>query len=106
MCVPDPAGPAPTQPPFADAGEARQGSRKPAPNPSAVRASMAGRADLLDQPSATAEYLVVDTETNGRGGDLCELTEVGAVLVGGGELHDTSSRSWPSSDPCRAASSG
>ena len=45
--------------------------------------------DLLDQPCATAEYLVVDTETNGRGGDLCELTEVGAVLVGGGELHDT-----------------
>ena len=44
---------------------------------------------LLDQPSATAEYLVVDTETNGRGGDLCELTEVGAVLVGGGELHDS-----------------
>ena len=45
--------------------------------------------DLLDHSSATAEYLVVDTETNGRGGDLCELTEVGAVLVGGGELHET-----------------
>jgi len=45
--------------------------------------------ELLDQPCATAEYLVVDTETNGRGGDLCELTEVGAVLVGGGELHDS-----------------
>ena len=45
--------------------------------------------ELLDQPSATAEYLAVDTETNGRGGDLCELTEVGAVLVGGGELHDS-----------------
>ena len=25
----------------------------------------------------------------GMAGDLCELTEVGAVLVGGGELHDT-----------------
>ena len=36
----------------------------------------------------TAEFLVVDTETNGLGGDACELTEVGAVLVGGGELHD------------------
>ena len=44
--------------------------------------------DLLSQPLATAEFLVVDTETNGRGGEECELTEVGAVLVGGGELHD------------------
>ncbi len=43
---------------------------------------------LLDQPIATAEFLVVDTETNGLGGDACEMTEVGAVLVGGGELHD------------------
>jgi len=34
------------------------------------------------------EFLAVDTETNGRAGDLCELTEVGWVLVGGGELHD------------------
>jgi DNA polymerase-3 subunit epsilon len=39
-------------------------------------------------PLATAEFLVVDTETNGLGGESCELTEVGAVLVGGGELHD------------------
>jgi DNA polymerase III subunit epsilon len=39
-------------------------------------------------PFATAEFLVVDTETNGLGGDRCELTEIGAVLVGGGELHD------------------
>ena len=31
---------------------------------------------------------MVDTETNGLGGEACELTEVGAVLVGGGELHD------------------
>ncbi|MFA9270445.1 MAG: exonuclease domain-containing protein [Baekduiaceae bacterium] len=43
---------------------------------------------LADQPLATAEYLVVDCETNGRSGAGCELTEVGAVLVGGGELHD------------------
>jgi DNA polymerase III subunit epsilon len=44
--------------------------------------------DVRAQPLATAEFLVVDTETNGRAGDDCELTEVGAVLVGGGELHD------------------
>ena len=44
---------------------------------------------LLDHPLAPAEFLAVDTETNGLGGDLCELTEVGAVLVGGGELHET-----------------
>lgn len=40
------------------------------------------------QPLRTQEFLVVDTETNGLAGDACELTEVGAVLVGGGELHD------------------
>ena len=38
---------------------------------------------------ATAEFVAVDTETNGLGGDGCELTEVGAVLVGGGELHSS-----------------
>ncbi len=43
---------------------------------------------MLEQPIATAEFLVVDTETNGLAGDSCELTEIGAVLVGGGELHD------------------
>src|SRR4051794_26595286 len=43
---------------------------------------------LRSQALATAEFLAVDVETNGRAGDLCELTEVGAVLVGGGELHD------------------
>src|SRR3712207_2604562 len=43
---------------------------------------------LLDAPLAHAEFLVVDTETNGKAGDACELTEIGAVLVGGGELHD------------------
>ena len=43
---------------------------------------------LLDHPLAAAELVAVDTETNGRGGGGCELTEVGAVLVGGGELHD------------------
>jgi DNA polymerase-3 subunit epsilon len=43
---------------------------------------------LLDSPLAAAEFLAVDTETNGEPKDRCELTEVGAVLVGGGELHD------------------
>ncbi|MBV9684347.1 MAG: GIY-YIG nuclease family protein [Solirubrobacterales bacterium] len=43
---------------------------------------------LLEHAIASAEFLVVDTETNGLGGEACELTEVGAVLVGGGELHD------------------
>jgi DNA polymerase-3 subunit epsilon len=44
--------------------------------------------ELLQAPIATAEFMVVDTETNGLAGDRCEMTEVGAVLVGGGELHD------------------
>ncbi len=44
--------------------------------------------ELLQAPLASAEFIVVDTETNGLGGDACEMTEVGAVLVGGGELHD------------------
>src|SRR3954462_1627308 len=47
---------------------------------------------LRDQPLAGSEYVAVDCETNGLGGDTCELTEVGAVLVGGGELHE----SWQS----------
>src|SRR3954465_5490422 len=51
----------------------------------------AGRA-VLELPPAPAEFLAVDTETNGLAGERCELTEVGAVLVGGGELHD----SWES----------
>jgi DNA polymerase-3 subunit epsilon len=45
-------------------------------------------AELLNQPLATAEFVAVDTETNGLARERCELTEVGAVLVGGGELHD------------------
>ena len=39
-------------------------------------------------PLHTAEFVALDTETNGRMGELCEVTEIGAVLVGGGELHD------------------
>src|SRR5215204_3519459 len=45
-------------------------------------------AALLAQPLATAEFVALDTETNGLGRERCELTEIGAVLVGGGELHD------------------
>src|SRR3954451_20525218 len=44
--------------------------------------------ELADLPLLTAEFLAVDTETNGLARDACELTEVGAVLVGGGELHE------------------
>src|ERR671938_2056629 len=43
---------------------------------------------LLTAPLATAEFVAVDTETNGLAKERCELTEVGAVLVGGGELHE------------------
>jgi DNA polymerase-3 subunit epsilon len=53
---------------------------------------------LLEAPLATTEFLVVDTETNGLGGDRCEVTEVGAVLVGGGELHER----WETLVPVRA----
>ncbi|MGH2914294.1 MAG: exonuclease domain-containing protein, partial [Solirubrobacteraceae bacterium] len=50
---------------------------------------MSTDSDLLAAPLAGVELLAVDTETNGLAGDACELTEVGAVLVGGGELHDS-----------------
>ncbi|MBA2348445.1 MAG: 3'-5' exonuclease, partial [Solirubrobacterales bacterium] len=43
---------------------------------------------MLTVDLRTAEYLVVDTETNGCSGEACEATEIGAVLVGGGELHE------------------
>ena len=69
------------------AGDAK-GHCNGSPGPSARSASMAG-VELLDHPLAGAELLAVDTETNGRGGEGCEVTEVGAVLVGGGEVHDT-----------------
>jgi DNA polymerase III subunit epsilon len=57
--------------------------------------------ELLSAPIATAEFMVIDTETNGLGGDDCELTEVGAVLVGGGELHDRWSSLVNTSAPLR-----
>src|SRR5438477_12808528 len=56
---------------------------------------------LQDEPIATAEFLVIDTETNGLGGDACEMTEVGTVLVGGGELHDRFSSVVRTSAPLR-----
>ena len=68
----------------------------------AVRRSQYHRAmQLLERPLATAEFLVIDTETNGLAGDECELTEVGAVLVGGGELHDRFSSLVRTSAPLR-----
>ncbi len=62
---------------------------------------MAVASELLQAPLATAEFLVIDTETNGLGGERCELTEVGAVLVGGGELHDRWSSLCRASAPLR-----
>jgi DNA polymerase-3 subunit epsilon len=56
------------------------------------RASGPGRIkaflELLEQPIAASEFVALDTETNGLGGEACELIEVGYVLVGGGELHE------------------
>src|SRR5215218_10972357 len=50
-----------------------------------VRARFDGQfVSALHAPLAPAEFVALDTETNGYGGDLCEMTEVGAVLVGGG----------------------
>jgi DNA polymerase-3 subunit epsilon len=43
---------------------------------------------VKDALLADMEFVAVDTETNGRAGEACELTEVAAVLVGGGELHE------------------
>ena len=43
---------------------------------------------LLERDLRTAEFVAVDVETNGRAGEDCEITELGAVLVGGCELHD------------------
>src|SRR5918992_1480878 len=81
------ARPAPRAP-----GEAEPRPRRPRAH--ALRSVRPGElhrsfVDLLEQPVAGTEFLAVDTETNGLAGDLCELTEVGAVLVGGGELHET-----------------
>src|SRR3954468_7634920 len=56
--------------------------------PSGARGPISGPMDPAAVTIQGAEYVCVDTETNGRPGDDCELTEVGAVLVGGGELHE------------------
>jgi len=63
-----------------------QAVRGRAYNPASV--SALATQPLLEAPLAGAEFLAVDTETNGLARERCELTEVGAVLVGGGELHD------------------
>ncbi len=73
--------------------------------PSGARRITAGL-QLLEQPLATAEFVVVDTETNGLGGDACELVEVGIVLVGGGELHDRWSSLVRPSAPLRRSIRG
>src|SRR5947208_111028 len=36
---------------------------------------------LQDEPLATAEFLVIDTETTGLGGEACEMTRLGALLA-------------------------
>jgi DNA polymerase-3 subunit epsilon len=64
----------------------------------AMHAAVSAAPDLLDAALATTEFLVVDTETNGLAGDRCEVTEIGAVLVGGGELHER----WETLVPVRA----
>jgi DNA polymerase-3 subunit epsilon len=63
-------------------------ARKPRFKPSGAGRIPSRFVKLLETALPTAEFLAVDVETNGRAGDLCELTEVGAVLVGGGELHE------------------
>ena len=64
------------------------GARRPRKRRCTVRPARHAAGSMLEQAFATAEFLALDTETNGLAGDRCELTEVGAVLVGGGELHD------------------
>src|SRR6476620_8185179 len=44
--------------------------------------------DPTATPIVSSLNVRAPTETNGCSGEDCELTEVGAVLVGGGELHD------------------
>jgi DNA polymerase III subunit epsilon len=74
------------QPCYPPARSSKTKECKGAFNPSGLR-RITRDLELLEQPIATAEFLVIDTETNGLSGEACELTEVGAVLVGGGELH-------------------
>jgi DNA polymerase III subunit epsilon len=53
-----------------------------------VRCTAYHARSMSAQPLASAEFLVVDTETNGLSRERCEVTEIGCVLVGGGELHE------------------
>ena len=52
---------------------------------------------LADLPLLTAEFLAVDTETNGLAREACELTEVGAVLVAAASSTSAGARSSASS---------
>jgi DNA polymerase-3 subunit epsilon len=62
-------------------GRARCVRRREYKHTFAMHAAVSAAPDLLDAALATTEFLVVDTETNGLGGDRCEVTEIGAVLV-------------------------
>src|SRR5436309_2631807 len=82
----------------------RHGAWAPACKPSCATSGarrITGEVQLLSAPIAGAEFIALDTETNGLAGDDCELTEVGAVLVGGGELHDRWSSLVQTSAPLR-----
>jgi DNA polymerase-3 subunit epsilon len=52
------------------------------PTPPAVQLTI----DELGQPLATSTFVVVDLETTGGAPDVCDITEVGAVKVCGGEV--------------------
>ena len=87
FAVTDPSGNAPL-PPLHHPPPLRD-PRPQAARPVRPGRALPSRARRSDQPLSESEFLAVDTETNGLNGDLCEMTEVGAVLVGGGELHET-----------------
>ena len=70
------------------AGPIREVRCKPRCGSSEAGRIHASLVDCVRTQLATAEFAAVDVETNGYGGERCELTEVGAVLVGGGELHE------------------
>jgi hypothetical protein len=58
--------------------------------------------DVLTQPLSSTEFLVVDVETNGKAGDECELTELGAVPSAGASC-TTGGRRSSASAPRSAA---
>ncbi len=76
------------------------GARASAVAPSGRGWMLCGPCSTCRSPSA--EFIALDTETNGLAGDRCELTEVGAVLVGGGELHERVGLAGRRREPARA----